>query len=62
MVSPVEQKTANGYDLQFGTNVLGHSLFTTLLLPVLIHTTQTSPLTNNPLNLLYLYFAFTDGS
>ncbi|KAF8601527.1 NAD(P)-binding protein [Ceratobasidium sp. AG-I] len=46
MVSPVEQKTTNGYDLQFGTNVLGHYLFTTLLLPVLIHTAKVSPLTN----------------
>ncbi|KAG9091562.1 hypothetical protein FRC06_000515 [Ceratobasidium sp. 370] len=42
MVSPVELKTANGYDLQFGTNVLGHYLFTTLLLPTLIHTAQTN--------------------
>ncbi|KAG8678437.1 hypothetical protein FRC08_017779 [Ceratobasidium sp. 394] len=41
MVSPVELKTADGYDLQFGTNVLGHYLFTTLLLPTLIHTAQT---------------------
>ncbi|KAG8743396.1 hypothetical protein FRC10_012122 [Ceratobasidium sp. 414] len=43
MASPVDMKTAAGYDLQFGTNVLGHYLFTTLLLPVLIHTAQTSP-------------------
>ncbi|KAG8688602.1 hypothetical protein FRC11_005157 [Ceratobasidium sp. 423] len=44
MMSPPELKTANGYDLQFGTNVLGPYLFTTLLLPTLIHTAQTSPL------------------
>ncbi|KAH7345619.1 hypothetical protein B0J17DRAFT_713176 [Rhizoctonia solani] len=37
-------KTANGYDLQFGKNVLGPYLFTTLLLPTLIHTAQASPL------------------
>ncbi|KAG9097256.1 hypothetical protein FRC07_010815, partial [Ceratobasidium sp. 392] len=43
MVPPIEMKTATGYDIQFGTNVLGHYLFTTLLLPVLIHTAQTSP-------------------
>lgn len=44
MQPPVELKTANGYDLQFGTNVLGHYFFTTLLLPTLIHTAKTSPL------------------
>ncbi|KAB5588886.1 hypothetical protein CTheo_7672 [Ceratobasidium theobromae] len=44
MVPPVEQKTANGYDLQFGTNVLGHYFFTTLLMSVLVHTARTSPL------------------
>ncbi|KAG8747712.1 hypothetical protein FRC10_011839 [Ceratobasidium sp. 414] len=43
MVPPIEMKTATDYDIQFGTNVLGHYLFTTLLLPVLIHTAQTSP-------------------
>ncbi|KAF8601547.1 NAD-P-binding protein [Ceratobasidium sp. AG-I] len=40
MAAPVEMKTSNGYDVQFGTNVLGHYLFTTSLLPVLIHTAQ----------------------
>ncbi|CAE6496769.1 unnamed protein product [Rhizoctonia solani] len=44
MKPPIEQKTANGYDLQFGTNVLGPYLFTTLLLPTLIHTAKNSPL------------------
>ncbi|KAG8747713.1 hypothetical protein FRC10_011840 [Ceratobasidium sp. 414] len=43
MTPPIEMKTATDYDVQFGTNVLGHYLFTTLLLPVLIHTAQTSP-------------------
>ncbi|KAG8679169.1 hypothetical protein FRC12_011351 [Ceratobasidium sp. 428] len=43
MMPPIEMKTATDYDIQFGTNVLGHYLFTTLLLPVLIHTAQTSP-------------------
>ena len=41
MAPPVDMKTANGYDIQFGTNVLGHYLFTMSLLPVLIHTAQT---------------------
>ncbi|CAE6380524.1 unnamed protein product [Rhizoctonia solani] len=44
MVPPVEQRTSDGYDLQFGTNVLGHYFFTTLLLPTLIHTAKNSPL------------------
>ncbi|CAE6375417.1 unnamed protein product [Rhizoctonia solani] len=44
MVPPVEQRTADGYDLQFGTNVLGHYLFTTLLLPTLIYTAKNSSL------------------
>ncbi|KAF8601549.1 NAD-binding protein [Ceratobasidium sp. AG-I] len=40
MAPPVEMKTSNGYDVQFGTNVLGHYLFTMSLLPVLIHTAE----------------------
>ncbi|KAF8143844.1 NAD(P)-binding protein [Mycena galopus ATCC 62051] len=38
MAPPIEQVTAQNYDLQFGTNVLGHFYFTTLLLPTLIVT------------------------
>ncbi|CAE6380632.1 unnamed protein product [Rhizoctonia solani] len=44
MQPPVEQRTANGYDLQFGTNVLGHYFFTSLLLPTLIYTAKNSPI------------------
>ncbi|KAG8695093.1 hypothetical protein FRC11_001739 [Ceratobasidium sp. 423] len=43
MAPPVEQRTADGYDLQFGTNVLGHYFLTALLLPILIHTAKNSP-------------------
>ncbi|ELU40588.1 short chain dehydrogenase domain-containing protein [Rhizoctonia solani AG-1 IA] len=43
MAPPVEQRTSDGYDLQFGTNVLGHYFFTVLLLPTLIHTAKNSP-------------------
>ncbi|KAG8697082.1 hypothetical protein FRC09_008082 [Ceratobasidium sp. 395] len=43
MAPPIEMKTSTDYDIQFGTNVLGHYLLTTLLLPVLIHTVQNSP-------------------
>ncbi|KAF9524305.1 NAD(P)-binding protein [Crepidotus variabilis] len=43
MVPPHNQLTAQGYDLQFGTNILGHFHFTTLLLPALLAGTKTSP-------------------
>ncbi|KDR74417.1 hypothetical protein GALMADRAFT_250342 [Galerina marginata CBS 339.88] len=36
MMPPLDQLTKDGYDLQFGTNVLGHFLFTKLLLPTLL--------------------------
>jgi retinol dehydrogenase-12 len=35
MVPPKDQVTADRYDLQFGTNVLGHYCFNKLLLPLL---------------------------
>ncbi|KDR68215.1 hypothetical protein GALMADRAFT_272698 [Galerina marginata CBS 339.88] len=38
MTPPMAQLTKQGYDLQFGTNVLGHFYFTKLLLPTLINT------------------------
>ncbi|KAI0263052.1 NAD(P)-binding protein [Gloeopeniophorella convolvens] len=41
--SPAEIVTKQGYDGQFGTNVLGHYYLTELLMPTLIHTGQTSP-------------------
>jgi len=40
---PVNLTTADGYDLQFGTNVLGHFYFTKLLLPILTATGKSSP-------------------
>jgi len=43
MVPPVEQLTKDGYDLQFGTNVIGHFLLTTELLPLLEAGAQSSP-------------------
>ncbi|KAF8158077.1 NAD(P)-binding protein [Crassisporium funariophilum] len=43
MMPPVDQVTKQGYDLQFGTNVLGHYYFTKLLLPTLLETAKTSP-------------------
>ncbi|KAJ7073467.1 NAD(P)-binding protein [Mycena belliarum] len=35
MAAPPEQLTAQNYDLQFGTNVVGHFFFTELLIPAL---------------------------
>ncbi|KAJ6521293.1 hypothetical protein DFH09DRAFT_939153, partial [Mycena vulgaris] len=35
LISPPDQLTAQGYDLQFGTNVLGHFYLIELLLPAL---------------------------
>jgi retinol dehydrogenase-12 len=58
MYSPIDQLTADGYDLQFGTNVIGmrfvlfriflmvlpgHFYFTQLLLPLMISTARASP-------------------
>ncbi|EJF62090.1 NAD(P)-binding protein [Dichomitus squalens LYAD-421 SS1] len=43
MYPPVEQVTKDGFDLQFGTNVIGHFLLTKLLLPRLIETAKSSP-------------------
>ncbi|KAH7919068.1 NAD(P)-binding protein [Leucogyrophana mollusca] len=43
MFPAVSDVTADGYDLQFGTNVLGHFYFTQLLLPTLISTAKASP-------------------
>jgi len=43
MACPKDLLTAEGYDMQFGTNVLGHWLFTKLLLPALIAGKETSP-------------------
>lgn len=36
MAAPIENLTKDSYDLQFGTNVLGHFHLTSLLLPALL--------------------------
>ncbi|KAI0253336.1 hypothetical protein BJV78DRAFT_203386 [Lactifluus subvellereus] len=41
--APVEKVTAQGWDMQFGTNVLGHFYLTKLLLPVLTETAKKAP-------------------
>lgn len=43
MGPPIESITSDGYDMQFGTNVLGHYYFTTLLLPALLAGANSSP-------------------
>lgn len=43
MVPPLESLTTDGYDLQFGTNILGHYYLTTLLLPALLAGAASSP-------------------
>jgi retinol dehydrogenase-12 len=43
MFPPLEKTTVDGYDLQFGTNVLGHFYFTKLLLPELRAAAKSSP-------------------
>jgi NAD(P)-dependent dehydrogenase (short-subunit alcohol dehydrogenase family) len=43
MACPIEQITAQNFDLQFGTNVIGHWLFTQLLLPALFAVNDASP-------------------
>ncbi|TFK37741.1 NAD-P-binding protein [Crucibulum laeve] len=42
MTPPVEMITDDGYDLQFGTNVLGHFYLTKLLVPALVNGAKTS--------------------
>ncbi|KAJ7695648.1 NAD-P-binding protein [Mycena rosella] len=42
MFPPIDQLSAQNYDLQFGTNVLGHFYLTKLLLPTLLSTAKTA--------------------
>ncbi|KAL1946144.1 hypothetical protein VTO73DRAFT_15271 [Trametes versicolor] len=43
MIPPPNLVTKEGYDLQFGTNVVGHFYFTELLMPALIAGVSSSP-------------------
>ena len=43
MTPPIEQITKEGYDLQWGTNVVGPFFFAELLMPALLEGVKTSP-------------------
>jgi len=43
MYPPIDKVTGQGFDMQFGTNVLGHFYLTKLLLPLLTATAKKSP-------------------
>ncbi|KAF9485786.1 NAD(P)-binding protein [Pholiota conissans] len=43
MLNHIDEITTQGYDIQFGTNVLGHFYFTKLLLPTLLAGAKSSP-------------------
>ena len=43
MYPPLDLLTKDGYDLQWGTNVVGHFYFTELLIPALVAGAKSSP-------------------
>ncbi|KAH9179024.1 NAD(P)-binding protein [Lactarius sanguifluus] len=43
MYTPIDHVTTQGFDMQFGTNVLGHFYLTKLLLPILTATAKKTP-------------------
>ncbi|KAI0310797.1 NAD(P)-binding protein [Amylostereum chailletii] len=43
MACPIDPLTQQGYDMQFGTNVVGHFYFAELLLPALLAIASTNP-------------------
>ncbi|KAJ6619837.1 NAD-P-binding protein [Mycena sp. CBHHK59/15] len=69
MMPPIEAATASGYDLSFGTNVLGHFYLTKLLLPVMIQTARSTGVPTRVVNTssgshylaMYDFNAFKDG-
>ncbi|KAJ8519920.1 hypothetical protein ONZ45_g3153 [Pleurotus djamor] len=50
MRPPFDQVTADGYDLQVGTNALGHFYFTKLLLPTLVATAEQTGVPSRVMN------------
>ncbi|KAJ7312875.1 NAD(P)-binding protein, partial [Mycena albidolilacea] len=70
MVPPIELVTSDGYDLTFGTNVLGHFYLTKLLLPALLAAAASNPGAGRVVNLTSVihyiaidakYNSFKDG-
>ena len=59
VVAPIEELTKNNYDLQFGTNVLGHFHLTALLLPALLAALE--PRVINVSSVAHCYCPLYDG-
>ncbi|KAF8509028.1 NAD(P)-binding protein [Hysterangium stoloniferum] len=62
MAPPFDQLTSQGYDLQFGTNVLGHYYFTMLLFPVLRHSTTARGIRARVINTSSLAHTWAPGN
>lgn len=60
MVPPQGSKTVQGYELQIGTNNLGHFLFTQFLRPVLAVTANTAP--KNSVRVVWVSSSAADGA
>jgi NAD(P)-dependent dehydrogenase (short-subunit alcohol dehydrogenase family) len=60
MVPPQGSKTVQGYELQIGTNNLGHFLFTHFLRPVLAETAKTAP--KNSVRVVWVSSSAADGA
>ncbi|KAJ7612609.1 hypothetical protein FB45DRAFT_1009230 [Roridomyces roridus] len=62
MTTPPEMLTAQGLDLQFGTNVLGHFFFTELLLPALTKSFQHNQVPARVVNTTSMVYTIAPGS
>lgn len=60
MTPPQGSKTKQGYELQLGTNNLGHFLFEQLLLPVIKQTAKTAP--KNSVRIIWVSSSGADGA
>ncbi|KAF8191927.1 hypothetical protein K438DRAFT_1590635 [Mycena galopus ATCC 62051] len=62
MISPPEMLTAQGHDLQFGTNCIGHFFFTELLLPALIQSHEETNIRARIINVSSVAHSFAPGN
>ncbi|KAJ7636676.1 NAD-P-binding protein, partial [Roridomyces roridus] len=62
MGTPLETLTAQGLDIQFGTNVLGHFFFTELLLPALTKSFQQNQVPACVINTTSMVYTMAPGS